>query len=72
VTHKARILRSSLYSVSSLTPLITICATRAAYGPEQTARHQLDEALRHARRLVEELELRQLQLDRHHRESAPA
>jgi hypothetical protein len=64
VTDKARILRKSLHSAATLTPLITVAATRAAYGSDQAARHHLGEALRHARQLVTELELQQLQLDR--------
>lgn len=57
-----RILRESLRSASTLTPLIRMAATKAAHGRDIGKRYQFGETLRLARRLVAELELQQTQL----------
>lgn len=72
MTPQGRILRSALHSAVSLTPLITIAASRALYGPEGQAVVQFNDALRHARQLVTELELQAIKLGAVARESSDA
>lgn len=62
MSEEANILRAGLRSATTLAPLIKMAAAKAANGPDHLKRYQLGEAIRHARRLLTELELRRTEL----------
>jgi hypothetical protein len=57
-----RLLAACVRSANFYTPLIKRACIKAAHGREAAARHQLSEAIRHARDLLTELQGHQLTL----------
>jgi hypothetical protein len=62
MSDKSHALAACARAASFHTPLIRSRATKAANGPLKGARHELSEAIRHARALLFELERQQAEL----------
>jgi hypothetical protein len=71
-TARGHALAACVRSASFHTPLIRSCTTKAANGPQKGARHQLSEAIRHARTLLFDLEQQQSELGWRDREERTA
>ncbi len=72
MSNKGHALAACMRSASFHTPLIRSCTAKAANGPAKSARYQLNEAIRHARALLFDLEKQRNELGWREREGNAA